>query len=337
MKVTSTVDTEPISIVFVGSGRVAVNLALGLTAVGHRVLGALVRDIHSDNARRFQHLAGPVALLPINSLSGTHSSGIATDWLKTADALVISVSDEAIAEISKELAAMLPQAVPICAFHTSGSRDSEVLAPLRASGLACASMHPLQTFTETSVSPQCFTGIAFGLDGDDQAVDLATQWARQLGGYAIQVPAVQRPAYHAAAVLASNAVLALLQVATQLLPEAAKKQPDNPLLPLLQGALDNVRRMGLPQSLTGPIDRGDWKTVAIHLQTLKRNTTAYDVYLSLAVATVELAMTKGTLPQEQVRERRQQLRQLLYHREPTHTSFFGGELRASSNDTDFFK
>ncbi|RIV19534.1 DUF2520 domain-containing protein [Alicyclobacillaceae bacterium I2511] len=321
--------------IFVGSGRVAVNLALGLRSAGHHILGALVRSVESDNARRFQQLIGPVTAIPGKSSSNTQLPNRALDWLRVADAVIITVSDTAINEIAQQLAAILPQGCHARVFHTSGSQDSSVLSPLQALGLRCASMHPLQTFAATQERAQNLSGIAFSIEGEDQAVTLATQWATQMGGSVIKVPAAQRPAYHAAAVLASNAVLALLQVATQLLPDAAKELPNNPLLPLFQAALDNVRRLGLPQSLTGPVERGDWNTVAVHLQALKSDVTAYDVYLSLAVATVELAVVKGSLSQPQAVQKRQQLQQLLHPCGSIQTVPSGGGNFAFSNDTDF--
>ena len=70
--------------------------------------------------------------------------------------------------------------------------------------------------------------------------------AEELGGRPIELAPGTRALYHAAAVLAGNAPLALLSAASELLvaaglePEIAEQGP----LALMEGALANARRVG---------------------------------------------------------------------------------------------
>ena len=107
---------------------------------------------------------------------------------------------------------------------------------------------------------------------------------------------ISAPAYHAAAALASNALVALASVAAQVsgLSDGLKA-----LLPLLYGAVDNLDRLGLPAALTGPIERGDISTVEAHLQALQHNPTALSVYAALGKATADVARSKESLSQQQ--------------------------------------
>ena len=84
------------------------------------------------------------------------------------------------------------------------------------------------------------------------------------------VPPLARPRYHAAAVIASNYLVALLQLAVRQLAPLGLEEREavRALLPLVRGTLDNVEAMGLPEALTGPISRGDAATIRLHLDRL---------------------------------------------------------------------
>ena len=66
------------------------------------------------------------------------------------------------------------------------------------------------------------------------------------------------------------------------------------LLPLVQGTLENISRVGLPQALTGPIARGDSATVERHLAALReRVPTLVPVYAAAGRHAAEVAREKG--------------------------------------------
>jgi hypothetical protein len=76
--------------------------------------------------------------------------------------------------------------------------------------------------------------------------------------------------YHAAAALAANHTLALLEAAVALLigEGVPRREAEAALGNLLASAAHNVVRLGLPQALTGPIARGEAAVVARHLAAL---------------------------------------------------------------------
>jgi predicted short-subunit dehydrogenase-like oxidoreductase (DUF2520 family) len=97
-------------------------------------------------------------------------------------------------------------------------------------------------------------------------------------------------------VLVSNYVVTLVDMATRLWQQFGV-DPDSAaeaLLPLLQGTVDNLRRLGLPDALTGPIARGDLGTVERHLEALAA--AAPDLlpaYRKLGLQTVLVAAALG--------------------------------------------
>jgi predicted short-subunit dehydrogenase-like oxidoreductase (DUF2520 family) len=124
--------------------------------------------------------------------------------------------------------------------------------------------------------------------------------AERLGLRPLVVPSDGKALYHAAASIASNYLVALLDLAQQALGSF-----DGPadalevLLPLVQGTLANVMQAGAENALTGPIVRGDIETVRSHCLALrKQHPHLLPAYAVLGVATVDVALRSGRLQPE---------------------------------------
>jgi len=105
--------------------------------------------------------------------------------------------------------------------------------------------------------------------------------------------------YHAAGVIASNYVVTLAWLARRLFQRAGIPADGalEALLPLTTRAVENLREVGIPQALTGPLVRGDLATIARHLSALEREAPeALPVYRALGGATVGLLTEHELLP-----------------------------------------
>ena len=110
--------------------------------------------------------------------------------------------------------------------------------------------------------------------------------------------------YHVSAVLASNYLVTLLDLASTLWTELGASREDGlrSLLPLVRGTIENIERLGTPAALTGPIARGDAGTVAHHIDVLRRLAPhVVPVYKELALRTVSVALAKGTIGDDDAR------------------------------------
>ncbi|QTV78973.1 Rossmann-like and DUF2520 domain-containing protein [Microbacterium sp. NIBRBAC000506063] len=126
------------------------------------------------------------------------------------------------------------------------------------------SLHPLQTFTGEE-SPEVFHGIGAAVAGrTDDALAVATHLAEILGALPFEIDDACRAAYHAAASLASNLVLTVLDAAEQVADAAGIPQAEARALltPLVRRTVENWSDAGAAAALTGPIARGDEGTVA---------------------------------------------------------------------------
>jgi predicted short-subunit dehydrogenase-like oxidoreductase (DUF2520 family) len=89
-----------------------------------------------------------------------------------------------------------------------------------------------------------------------------------------------RAAYHAAACVASNHLVALLGSAERI--AATAGVPLAAYLDLVRATVENVAELGPEAALTGPAARGDWATIERHRAVLPpRERDAYEALLAL--------------------------------------------------------
>ena len=216
--------------------------------------------------------------------------------------VVIAVPDDAVKAVASGLARAGGPWSGRMVFHTSGLVPAAVLGPLAERGARVASLHPVQSFPSKDLPVSVFRGVSWGIEGDAAAVEDAVAIVRSLRGHAVLLAARDKPRYHAACALASNALVALEWTAAGLFRSAGMTEAAaaRTLLPLVQGTLQNVKSLGLEKALTGPIVRGDIETVRKHLEALKSDREAGRVYRSLGLQILRLAGASG-LPAARVR------------------------------------
>lgn len=168
--------------------------------------------------------------------------------------LVLAVPDGAVAELAQ---AVVPGDAVVV--HLAGSLTLDVLHPHDR----VASVHPLVSLPDATIGAQRLRGAWFAVAGDEEA---STSVVDALGGRAVQVRDEDRVRYHATAAIAANHLVALLGQVERLATSIGV--PLEAYLDLARGALDNVTEVGAAAALTGPVARGDWATVARHLDAL---------------------------------------------------------------------
>jgi predicted short-subunit dehydrogenase-like oxidoreductase (DUF2520 family) len=170
---------------------------------------------------------------------------------------LLCVPDEAIGEACEALGEDTPALVA----HVSGASGLLALESATRRGSAVFSFHPLQTFpdgeTEVAGMP---CAIAASTQG---AARFANALAARLEMRPFHLPEDARVAYHAAASIASNLLVALEESAAELLSRAGVQNTRELLAPLVLQSAANWAERG-PEALTGPIARGDEATVERH-------------------------------------------------------------------------
>ena len=117
----------------------------------------------------------------------------------------------------------------------------------------------------------------------------------EMGGEPVWVPEEARALYHAAVVFGANYLMTVVLQSLELLREAGIADPQRLMAPLLSASLDNALRHG-DTALTGPVARGDARTVADHLQRLSDvSPVVGDAYRSMARLTADRALAAGLI------------------------------------------
>jgi predicted short-subunit dehydrogenase-like oxidoreductase (DUF2520 family) len=278
---------EPTPAVFImGAGVVGTALAARLVRAGVPVTGLHGRQVELSDAARA--ISGVVA-----------STGDIPDILSDSDVIIISVRDERVPEVAQRLVRENRLRPTQVLLHTSGANPAKnVLAAARPQVRAVGTLHPLVSFADPRLAVEEIQQVAFGIEGDEPAKALAKLIVRALGARAVFLDAESLPLYHAGAVMASNYVVALADMARTLLVKAGvpQEQALPALIPLLESVVHNLAQLGLPGALTGPVERGDVSSVEQHLQILEaRAPEQLELYRLVGRDVLRLAQEKSNL------------------------------------------
>ncbi len=191
----------------------------------------------------------------------------------SVDLLVLATPDAAVADVAR---AVRPVETTVVA-HLAGSLTLDVLEP----HVRRASVHPLAPLPDPERGADRLRGAVMAVAGDP----LAREVVEALGGRPVEVADEHRVAYHAAACMAANHLVALMgQVERVAGPVGLALDA---YLGLARASLDDVARLGPAAALTGPAARGDEATLDRHRAALEPDERpAYD---ALAEAAARLA------------------------------------------------
>jgi len=289
----------------VGAGPVGTALAVAAARAGWPVTAFATRD----TGRR----AAFESLVP-GALAVASPAEVAAH----ADVTFITVPDDEIAAVAAQIHADQDQVLA----HTSGLLGSDVLRAVgsghsghsgqsghsghsgHSDGPALGAFHPLVSFTaDVERSVAAMRGATAAIEGDDSAVDVLAALAVAIGAVPLRLPRGAKPIYHAAAVLASGGLIALLDAIATLGAAAGMSEAESLAVygRLVEQTMANARATGIAPALTGPITRGDAGTLESHLAALRAVAPdVVEIYLAAARRELEITRERGALSPDQV-------------------------------------
>jgi len=230
-------------ITLIGSGNVATHLSAAFKNAGHRIVQVYSRNAH--NAALLAYHIGADSIDDLNNID------------PNTDIFIISVSDDAIANIAQELSKHNKLIV-----HTSGSTDLyNILAFTDHAGV----FYPLQTFSK--IKEVNFLTVPLCIEGGNQHITKTLkELAQTISNNVYEIDSTRRKTLHLAAVFACNFPNYLYHIAQELL--ADQRIDFNLLRPLILETAEKVQT-NLPGNVqTGPAARNDQKTMDAHLALL---------------------------------------------------------------------
>jgi len=285
----------------IGAGRLGTSFALAAASRGATITGYLCRT--EEGAARAEGLLNAPPLSSLAEMATTE-----------ADIYILTVPDACLSQVAEEFCAALPDPTASSAettsiiMHTSGATPLSVLDSCRKRGMHTLAWHPLQSFSDPTIGRHRFSGSAVAITGSsERAEEAGGKMAQALGASPFRLEDQSRALYHAAAVVAGNYLVTLLDAAAELFRTAGipEEQALPALMPLAQGALDNTREHGTAGAITGPLVRGDTHTARQHLEALAQNAPDLDgLYRVLGLHTLELVRRQNELKEDALEEMR---------------------------------
>ncbi|MDQ1637247.1 MAG: hypothetical protein QOF62_586 [Pyrinomonadaceae bacterium] len=280
------------TISIIGAGRLGTALAIALSSKGYPIRAvAARRPSHARNAISLSRLPSTTLALGADQL----------EQLPPSDLILITTPDDVIAGIAETFAKLgrSPRQRSIF-LHTSGALSSAVLAPLAKRGFHTGSLHPLVSVSDPRAGAEALRGAFYCVEGDSVAVRSAKGIVRDLDGNAFTIKPESKALYHASAVMASPHVVALFDLASEMLMSCGlqAKEAQQVLTPLVQSTVNNLKQTSPEKALTGTFARGDVATVKRHLKALspKQLAEALKIYKLLGLHSLQLAAQRGLDP-----------------------------------------
>jgi predicted short-subunit dehydrogenase-like oxidoreductase (DUF2520 family) len=267
----------------IGTGMVGTAIGSLLNKAGYKV--AAICDNSSDQLKK---------ALPYTKGKKFQKS---TDAAEQADCILITTPDDTIASACEEIS-LSGSLKGKFVFHMSGAGGLDLLQSAKKAGASVASIHPLQSFSSIDQAIKNIPGSYFGVTADKKALSTAKNIVLDMGGIPVEISPEQKPLYHAAACLASNYLVTLMNTVESIYKSIGISEKDarKAYLPLVYGSLNNIEKSGSVSALTGPIARGDYGTINKHLTALHKTLPKYSsFYSALGLITVKIAEQKGTL------------------------------------------
>lgn len=229
-------------------------------------------------------------------LTSSAAFGSAADLVSCCDALFITTPDSRIegAWASLKSAAQenrrLLEGKIVC--HCSGAMPSTVFTEATTLGVSVYSVHPLFAISSKNVPVGELSKAFFAIEGSTNRISTVTSLVAELGNPYQVINTEEKARYHAAAVLASNQVVALYRLACNELCRCGfnSESAEKALAPLFLGNAEHIAHDGTVAALTGPAERGDLATIEKHLACLDGQTR--EVYRLLNDTLLQIAAEK---------------------------------------------
>lgn len=246
---------------FIGAGNVGTALGIYFRQKGQEIAG------YYSRTPQHAHAASKLT----NSDTFVNIEGL----LLKSSMVWITVTDEALEEVSDKIAQLNIPAHVKAFVHTSGVNSSKILYKIKEKGFATYSAHPLMAFGAAEESAMQLESVYFSLESSAESVvgDYLDDFFKKTGNKTLYIDTEKKELYHCAASVLSNYLVTLLNLSYEMFAESgmSKTEIKNATAPLLLSTLKNIEtHENMSDALTGAIKRGDKSTVMKHLDALER-------------------------------------------------------------------
>lgn len=248
-------------LVFIGAGRLAVNLGRALMEAGHDIV-----QVYSRTMASAQAAATVMGAAPTDRLDCV---------IKDADVYLLAIKDAALAEVIPVLCKGREQKVFL---HTAGSVEMDVF---KGMALHYGVLYPMQTFSkERKVA---FEDIPCFVEANDElSMGRVRQLAEDVSRKVSVLSSADRKYLHLAAVFACNFTNHCYALAADILERHG--MDFSVMLPLIDETVRKVHAMPPADAQTGPAVRYDENVIRAQSQLLRDNPLVKELYDRMSVS-----------------------------------------------------
>lgn len=245
-------------IAIIGAGRIAYSLTSALLMEGY-----IVDAIISKKNKSAKALAEKFGVKKYSDDISLIS--------KSVNVFFLTVPDSEIKKIAVQLSKLKIKFSTALFIHFSGAEDISVLVPLKLKGGKTGALHLMQTFPSKKIVN--INNINSAIEtNDDSVYKFLLQLCRSLQLIPFRIDSKDKTYYHLAGVFASNFLAGNLFNAQKLLSlnNIDEQKYFDILSSTIHSTLQNIKTVGPAKALSGPVDRGDIKTIRKHISSLKK-------------------------------------------------------------------
>lgn len=211
--------------------------------------------------------------------------------VEESDAIIISTPDDSILEIWNKIKNLSIKNKFIC--HLSGSLSSNIFSNIDNYGAYGYSIHPIFPISDKYNSHKFLQNAFITIEGNKKYINDVKSFIELLGNKTKIIEKDDKTMYHLASVISSNLINGLFSISLEYLKEYGFTYNEgfSALYPLINESLQALKRKGLIDSITGPIERGDYNTIKRHLSNIKEEDK--EIYIELSKKVLGLSIQKN--------------------------------------------
>lgn len=252
----SEVEVITMKIGFVGAGKVGFSLGKYFCENNLEVIGYYSRSVKSsEEAAEF---------------TGTKCFYQIKEIVESSDIIFITTPDSEILSVWNQLKKLSIRNKLIC--HCSGVLSSEIFSDISKCGAYSYSVHPMFAISDKYNSYKNLNQAFITIEGDKEKINEVISIIEKTGNKYRVISKDNKKLYHLASVISSNLVTGLVNNGILYLESCGFTQRDaiDALYPLIKNNIENIKERGPVDSLTGPLERGDVKTIEAHIEVIPK-------------------------------------------------------------------
>jgi predicted short-subunit dehydrogenase-like oxidoreductase (DUF2520 family) len=245
-------------IAIIGAGRISYSLAAALIKAEYSVVSVI-----STNKKSAEKLARKFNIK-------SYSDKLA-DIPGLVNMFLLTVPDGEIKKVAGDLARQKLIFKKSYFIHYSGSENISSLKVLKTKGATIASIHLMHAFSSKRIMKIQNVPAAIEASSNDE-YKIFEKFALSLKLFPFKIESKYKSYYHLAGVFSLNFLAGNLYSAKQMLSMNSIDELEylKNFSSTLNSLIQNIEKVGAANTLSGPVDRGEYKTVKKHIEAIKK-------------------------------------------------------------------